>query len=373
MSRLDRAVEDAVREPAFEAQNRVARRRAIELLHRDRSGDPRFPWPSADRAVGPFSPGDVVVVGGGPGAFKTGSIGNLESSFLDAGVPWACFGFELDDAVLTQFLAGLRCGLPRDAVREGKLTPAALAALEAEIASLVRRTGEMHFVPDSRMTAGELVTRVRVLVAEMGVRVVFVDHVQHLDFTQEHDLRRGVTEAMHAIKACAKDTGVSFVVASQLARRPGDRLQPWRVPTLSELKESGAIEQLADIVLFVHRQIDPDKRDAARAFAKGESDDPTAFEIPRRLGLTVAKHRFAKPIGVTVPLTIHLPADRITEASDTWEEVNAEDRPIAHRLRTAPAPAKEAPKQERLVLPEATTTEPPPGAGDAWEPPGVVP
>jgi len=301
----------AIEEPAHERVAREVRDGARARLAEDKSGYPRWCWPGVDKATGPLAPGECWTIGALQGNGKTAFLLNVIDSLTADLVPWVYFGLEVDAPTLMLWWAAMRQGIPRYRLVDNTLTPAETDALRGEVDDLMRYTGATNFVPMHDVNPRQVVQTMGKM---MGAgRVVIIDHLHHLNYGDTSNLRGAVSAAMRSIKAQAVTTGQSVLIASQLARRPGDLLQPWRVPATSELKESGAIEQISDVVLFLHRQMRPGTKDAQKAYLAGEGP-AAAFEHPGRIGLTVAKHRLGKPAHVTLDLEIQAPTDRIYEA-----------------------------------------------------------
>lgn len=309
----------------FDEINRQARVAAIMALGRKSNEDPVWPWPSVGNALGPMLPGSLVILGGYTGNGKTAVLLNVARGLLAAKVPWAYVGLEMADHMLVSLLAALDCGLSRAAVIENSMSNAEADKVVASIQALYHSSGYMHFVPDPEMTADQVAARLRILHQQRGIRVAVIDHLHHLNYDDYPNLRQGVSRAVRLLKTVAVELGITLICSAQLRRESGDKAQAFRVPGLSELLETGTIEQVADMVLFTHRQIKPGSIDKLRAFQRGDPMITVAdFAQPNRLALTIAKHRFGRTVGVTTALHLHYPSDRLTElqphdAGDAWE------------------------------------------------------
>jgi len=303
----------AIEEPAHERVAREIRESARARLVEDKSGYPRWDWPGVDRATGPLAPGEVWTLGALQGNGKTAFLLNVIDSLTTARVPWLYFGLEVDAPTLMLWWAAMRQGIPRYRLVDNTLTEAETAALRGEVDALMAYTGTANFVPMPDVTPDQVVRLVEKAVKAKAARVVIVDHLHHLNYDDAPNLRMGVTSAMRAFKALAVEHRLTMVLAAQLSRRPGDLLQPFRTPSTGELAESGSIERISDVVLFLHRMTKPNTREAQRLYATGEAP-VESFAWRNRIGLTVAKHRLGKPAHVTIPLEIRAPTDRIDEA-----------------------------------------------------------
>jgi replicative DNA helicase len=160
-------------------------------------------------------------------------------------------------------------------------------------ARLARRMGEISeaplFVDDSpNLTMTEIRAKARRLRQRHDLRLMVVDYLQLMTSGKKSESRQQeVSEFSRALKLLAKELEVPLIAVSQLNRGPEQR--PDRRPMLSDLRESGAIEQDADIVILLNR---PDGHDR---------DDPRAGEAD----LIVAKHRGGPTATVTVAHELH--------------------------------------------------------------------
>lgn len=288
---------------------------AFQDMKRSRADDPRWPWPSLNTLFGSMGPGHLIVLGGFTGNGKTALMLNVASALLDAGVPWAYAGLEMSPGILAECLGLLRCGLSRRALVDG-LSSRDQAHLETAFVTLTDSWHRWHFLPDSSLSAPVFADRIREAVDAYGVRVVILDHLHHLNYDGAESLRRGVDTAMRILKDVANETGVTIIASAQTRREASDKAQAYRVPAMTELAESGAIERMADIVGMVHRCVKPGTRDKVLAYQKG---DPTVterdFALPNRVGITLRKHRFGYPLGDTVMLALDWPTDRLSEVT----------------------------------------------------------
>ena len=299
--------------PLVDIYEANARAIAAARERRDTSTDPRWAWPSLTKVTGTLGPGQLWVLAGRPGNGKTAVLLNLADQWLREGIPWVYAGLEMSDGLLVSCLAALRCNLARFRVIEQEMTPAEEKAHAGEIDKLEDAGDSFHFIPCESLTVEDFVAFAIEAVHAIKAKVVVLDHLHHLTY-QGKDMRVEVSRAVRLIKTAAEITGVPFIVACQL-KRTGNRLARWGVPELEELKETGAIEEMAHAVVFVHRMVMPGSSKAVRAYMKGEGS-PQDFEHLGRIALTQQKHRGGRDVGRTVPLKIHWPTDRITELED---------------------------------------------------------
>ena len=297
---------------------------AVEMLDEDTSQYARYWLPVIHKAVGPLRGGDVHILGGLQGNAKTAVALNIFDGLVSQRVPTRFAGLEVQPAVLSAWWACLHTDIPRYRLRDGSLTEAERDALRADIEEQKGLSDLAHFANGYTMSAARVAGLAAHAARERGVKVVILDHLQHLEYATPH-LRQAVGDAVKAIKAAALEHSIAFIVTSQLARRPGDKLQAFRVPSTAELKESSSIEQIADVVLFAHRGLRPNSQADQQKFL-AEGGDTSTFAIPRRVFLHIAKHRFGLRTGYSLPLHIHAPCDRIDDDPHDWGSINREDR-----------------------------------------------
>lgn len=286
---------------------------ANALAHLDENTEalPRWPWPRLHEAVGPLRGGTVWVLGAVQGNGKTAVGLNLVEALTAQRTPWLYVGLEVDAKVLRAWWACLKTGIPRYRLNDNSLSEDERKGLRDEIVAQREHSKLAHFANGYTMSPEYVIGLATRLWRTRRVKVVILDHLQHLDYNTPY-LRQAVGDAMKSIKACALEHDLVFVVASQLTRRSRDSLQAFRVPAISELKESGSIEQIADVVLFAHRGLKPDSMAEQKKFRQ-EGGDISDFAVCDRLYLHVAKHRFGLRTGHSIPLQIHTPSDRIVE------------------------------------------------------------
>ena len=137
-------------------------------------------------------------------------------------------------------------------------------------------------------TALEIRTKARRLHAEYGLGLVIIDYLQLMESTNSHENRvQEVSEISRALKALARELNIPVLAVSQLSRAVETRVPA--IPKLADLRESGSIEQDADVVLFIYR----------KAMDRGIKNCP---EEERNItDIYIAKHRHG-PAGVSVKL-----------------------------------------------------------------------
>ena len=205
-----------------------------------------------DKTAG-FQPSDLVIVAARPSMGKTAFCLNVASNAaITKGIPTAIFSLEMSKEALVQRLLTAEARVDAHRLRQGMLKDSDYA-LMARAAGLL--SGAPIWIDDSAaLTPLELRAKARRIKAEFDVGLVIVDYLQLMRSPEQAENRtQEISAISRALKALAKELAVPVVALSQLSRAPEQRGGEHRRPQLSDLRESGAIEQDADVVLFIYR------------------------------------------------------------------------------------------------------------------------
>jgi replicative DNA helicase len=242
-----------------------------------------------DEKTSGFQPGDLIIVAGRPGMGKTAfALTVAAKANARHPVPTAIFSLEMSAEALTQRMMCSEAGLSMHALRRGVISHRQRATLAAALGNLYEAPLYIDDTPG--LTALDMRARARRLKSQGPLAMVIIDYLQLMEATtrrREANRQQEITEITRALKAMAKELNVPVVVLSQLSRATEKRED--RRPQLADLRESGSIEQDADVVLFLFRPI---------MYKKGEIVDP---HLEREAYLDIAKQRNG-PIG-EIPLT----------------------------------------------------------------------
>lgn len=198
---------------------------------------------------------DLNIIAGRPGMGKT-TFALCLARFLaeECQIPIAYFSLEMSSVQLVKRLISGISEVEGKKIKNGQYNQAELKRLDQGIGRLWDKPFYLDETPG--LSIYELRTKVRRLVKEHGVKVVFIDYLQLMSAsTTRYSTRQDeVSLISRSLKALAKETGTTILALSQMNRGVEARegLEGKR-PRLSDLRESGAIEQDADMVLFVHR------------------------------------------------------------------------------------------------------------------------
>mgnify|MGYP001580419070 FL=1 len=269
-----------------------------------------------DDMLGGLQKSDLVIVAARPSVGKTSFAVDLALRVAEQGVSVGIFSLEMSmDQVIDRFIA-VKSGTSLWKLRTGRLSH------EGEYNDFLRITNAISelkslplFVDDaSSVNVLQMRAMARRLQAEHGLGLLVVDYLQLMGARKNYDSAvQQVTEISRGLKGLAKELNIPVIAVSQLSRavesRDGHR------PKLSDLRDSGSIEQDADIVMFIHRE---DKIN----FAKAQEDGK--LNIAQ---LVIAKHRN----GPTGEIDFHIDPDslRFLEVEYAREQKQAEPQDIS--------------------------------------------
>jgi replicative DNA helicase len=202
-----------------------------------------------------WQPSDLVIIAGRPAMGKTSfALSMAKNIASDYKVPMAFFSLEMSNVQLVNRLISNVCEIQGSKILNGQLKPDEWERLDKRMHKLL---GAPLYVDDTPgLSVFELRTKARRLVREHGVKIIMIDYLQLMNANgmRFSSRQEEVSTISRSLKGLAKELDVPILALSQLNRGVESRegLEGKR-PQLSDLRESGAIEQDADMVLFVHR------------------------------------------------------------------------------------------------------------------------
>lgn len=198
---------------------------------------------------------DFIVIAGRPAMGKTSfALCLLKNAAIDRGIPSAFFSLEMSMVQLADRLISNAANIESSKINKGQLSEIELSRYDKTLGSLY---GAPVYIDDTPgLSILELRTKARRLVREKGVRIIFIDYLQLMNGKEGRYSSREqeVSTISRSLKGLAKELNTPIIALSQLNRGVENRegLEGKR-PQLSDLRESGSIEQDADMVLFVNR------------------------------------------------------------------------------------------------------------------------
>ena len=240
-----------------------------------------------DTLTNGLHPGQLIVIAGRPGLGKsTMGLDIARSASIKHGQAACIFSLEMSKTEITMRLLSAEARVPLHHMRSGSMT-------DDDWARLARRMGEVAeaplYIDDSpNLTMMEIRAKARRLKQRKELRLVVIDYLQLMTGNKKAESRQQeVSEISRALKLLAKELEVPVIAMSQLNRGAEQRTD--KKPMLSDLRESGSIEQDADMVVLLHRE-DAYEKESPRA---GEAD------------FIVAKHRNGPTATITVAFQGH--------------------------------------------------------------------
>ncbi|MFD4547221.1 DnaB-like helicase C-terminal domain-containing protein [Streptomyces sp. NPDC058466] len=235
---------------------------------------------------GGWAGGQMVVIGARPAMGKS----TLAACFARAAaitnrIPTAIWSLEMSSH---DFAVTMLCGEVKIAVhhlKRGEVDTGVLARAASKLPQIA--DAPMKIDDNAQLTLPGLRAAIRNLVRTFGLKVVFIDYLQLMQAPPAESRQVAVSMISRTLKLIAKEFGITVIVLAQLNR--GNEQRSDKTPMVSDLRESGSIEQDADIVILLHRE-DAYERESARA---GEAD------------IIVGKHRGGAPGTVTVAFQGH--------------------------------------------------------------------
>jgi len=194
---------------------------------------------------------DLILIAARPGMGKTSFALNLASNAaLRGNVPVAIFSLEMSGVQLVSRLISSEMLIDSNHLRSGELEDDDWEKIAVSLNTL--GNAPIYISDATNITISDIRARCRRLKAEKGLGMIVIDYLQLMSGSRSESRQQEVSDMSRSLKILAKELNVPIVTLSQLSRAPDQRKDDHR-PKLSDLRESGAIEQDADIVLFLYR------------------------------------------------------------------------------------------------------------------------
>jgi replicative DNA helicase len=205
-----------------------------------------------DELTSGFQKGDMVVLGARPSMGKTSLLLNMaEHMAVVDGVPAAVFSLEMSKEQVALRLLGSHARYDLRKMRRGMISAEDWTQLQTAAGRL--QPAPLLIDDTAMLTILQLRAKARRLKAVHNIQCVFVDYLQLMTYQGRSTNRQEqISEISRGIKALGRELAIPVVVAAQLNRGPTDR--PSQRPRMSDLRESGSIEQDADVVLLLHNE-----------------------------------------------------------------------------------------------------------------------
>ena len=240
-----------------------------------------------DRLTNGFHAGQLIIVAARPGMGKsTLAMDFTRAAAIKNNIPAAFFSLEMSTSEIVMRLLSAEASIDLSAIRSGKLNEAQWKQLALKMGDIADKPLYLDDSPNLSMM--EIRAKARRLKQRHGIKLLVVDYIQLMTSGKKVENRQQeVSEFSRSMKLLAKELEIPVVALSQLNRGPEARND--KKPMLSDLRESGSLEQDADMVILIHRE-EMYNKDTPRA---GEAD------------LIVAKHRNGQTQDIAVAFQGH--------------------------------------------------------------------
>lgn len=209
-----------------------------------------------DKELGFFEPQNVVVIGARPSVGKTSMALNIvQHAVFNLGIPSAVFSLEMSSEELLHRTVCTMAEIDNLAIKEQRATVGDIQKMTVQMAKV--RKAPLHICDSGGLTIGKIIGMARAIVRLHGVKLLVIDYLQLIrpGKSKSKGLREDITLISNAIKQLAKELHIVIILVSQLNR---DSENEGRAPSARDLRESGAIEQDADVIVLLHQ--DPKER-----------------------------------------------------------------------------------------------------------------
>ncbi len=262
-----------------------AKKRIEEIAGKEGLSGVATGFDSLDKVTSGWQPSDLIIIAARPGMGKTAFVLSMARNVaIDYGHPVALFSLEMSSVQLITRLISSETGLSSEKLRTGKLEKHEWEQLSIKVKNLEKAP---LFIDDTpSLSIFDLRAKSRRLASQHGIKLIIVDYLQLMTAGGNNGKGSGnreqeISTISRNLKALAKELGVPVIALSQLSRavetRPGHKR-----PLLSDLRESGAIEQDADIVSFIYRP---------EYYKLDEWDDEGNSPTQGQAEFIIAKHR----------------------------------------------------------------------------------
>jgi replicative DNA helicase len=254
----------------------------LDELHRDKSKIRGIPtgFKDLDNTLAGFQRSDLVILAARPSMGKTALALNFAHNVaVQSGQPVLIFSLEMSKEQLVDRLLSMQSGVDAWALRTGNLTDADFEKIGQAMGALSEAPIYIDDTPG--ITVSDLRTKARREAHQRELGLIIVDYLQLMSggsrFTSEANRVQEISEISRGLKGVARELNVPVLALSQLSRSVESRSP--QIPQLADLRESGSIEQDADVVAFIYREEyynpDTDRKKLTDIFIKKHRNGPT--------------------------------------------------------------------------------------------------
>jgi len=285
-SKLYDVTQGNLKRSAETAQNLViqAKKRIEEIAGKEGLSGIPSGFDKLDKLTSGWQPSDLIIIAARPGMGKTAlTLSMARNMAVNSGAPVAFFSLEMSSVQLITRLISSETGLSSEKLRTGKLEKHEWEQLNVKVKALEKAP---LFIDDTpSLSIFDLRAKARRLASQHGIKMIMIDYLQLMTAGGSQkgggNREQEISTISRNLKALAKELNVPVIALSQLSRAVETRGGTKR-PVLSDLRESGAIEQDADIVSFIYRP---------EYYKIDEWDDDERSPTAGQGEFIVAKHR----------------------------------------------------------------------------------
>jgi replicative DNA helicase len=225
----------------------------IERIHKDQSLLSGVPsgFTDLDAKTGGFQKSDLIIIAARPGIGKTSLTLNIaQHASIHHKIPVAIFSLEMSEQQLVTRLLCSEAAVDSYRLRSGLLKDSEWPRIAQAMGAL---SEAQIFIDDSpSISAIELRTKARRLKSANNLGLIIVDYLQLMHGQNQENRVQEISDISRSLKSLARELQIPVIACSQLSREPEKRTD--HRPQLADLRESGALEQDADLVLFIYRE-----------------------------------------------------------------------------------------------------------------------
>jgi replicative DNA helicase len=255
-SKLYDVAQNNIKGSSETAQNLViqAKKRIEEISKKEGLSGVSTGFEKLDRLTSGWQPSDLIIIAARPGMGKTAlALSMARNISVQKKIPVAFFSLEMSSVQLITRLISSETGLSSDKLRTGKLADHEWQQLNVKVSDL--ESAPLYIDDSAALTIFELRAKARRLASSYGIKLIVIDYLQLMNIgsgNKTGNREQEISTISRNLKALAKELDIPVIALSQLSRAVETRGGTKR-PILSDLRESGAIEQDADIVSFLYR------------------------------------------------------------------------------------------------------------------------
>lgn len=284
-SKLYEVTQGNIKRSSETAQSLViqAKKRIEEIANKEGLSGIATGFDKLDKLTSGWQPSDLIIIAARPGMGKTAFVLSMARNVaIDGNHPVALFSLEMSSVQLITRLISSETGLSSEKLRTGKLEKHEWEQLSIKVKDLEKAP---LFIDDTpSLSIFDLRAKARRLASQHGIKLIVIDYLQLMTAGGSKgggNREQEISTISRNLKALAKELSVPVIALSQLSRAVETRGSSKR-PLLSDLRESGAIEQDADIVSFIYRP---------EYYKIDEWDDDEHTPTQGQAEFIVAKHR----------------------------------------------------------------------------------